>query len=152
MRCPDCNKFVSMEMQDPDDVELTIDYEGGPTIKVSVTAHIVRTCAECGTELKEGSVEAEQDFELDATKLEVQKFFEIKDGKVIGFKGEVEMEIEEDGVDQLEEGGGRYSKSYFGAEVNFEIKAHREDTKDEELVLVDSIQAKVAAGDMEEMV
>jgi hypothetical protein len=50
MRCPDCNKFVSMDLGDSPDMNIDVDAEG--TINGDVT--ITRNCTECGTELKEG--------------------------------------------------------------------------------------------------
>lgn len=48
MRCPDCNKFVSGELEDPhvDDVDVA---DG----QVLLTTSITLVCADCGTPLKE---------------------------------------------------------------------------------------------------
>ena len=57
MRCPDCNKFVGNDEQDPDDVSVDVDEHG----VVTVTARIVNACAECGTDLTEATLEMECD-------------------------------------------------------------------------------------------
>ncbi len=54
MRCPDCNKFVSFDEGNVDDVEADIDDESGT---VTVSGRVVLPCAECGTELKELAVD-----------------------------------------------------------------------------------------------
>lgn len=64
MRCPDCNKFVAYEEEEPE-----IDDENpefGPTdTGVSFNVVIKNTCADCGTELKEASFDPEVQFESD---------------------------------------------------------------------------------------
>jgi hypothetical protein len=54
-RCPDCGKFVSLEMGDPEVEEPTID-EGG---QISVEVRLVLNCAECSTVMKETNLTLE---------------------------------------------------------------------------------------------
>lgn len=54
MRCPECNKFVGFDDGNVDEVEVEIDEDSGA---VTVTGRVVLPCAECGTELKELSVD-----------------------------------------------------------------------------------------------
>jgi len=62
-RCPDCNKFVSYSDDLPEpDVQCDVDDTG----HVTGTVVIVAACAECGTELKEGSFDF--DLTVDITK------------------------------------------------------------------------------------
>ncbi len=59
MRCPDCNKFVAY------DTEIEPEEEDNPSctgIEFSASYRRVLACAECGTELKEGTVELSYDF------------------------------------------------------------------------------------------
>lgn len=58
MRCPDCMKFVSLEMAEPEDEGLIVD---GVTLTGTVRIH--RDCADCSQELKEFSFDV--DHELD---------------------------------------------------------------------------------------
>lgn len=98
-RCESCAKFVGLELQDPEVDSLDIDAEGGITAQV----RIVRNCADCGTEMKEATFDLE---------------LEVPEDIVADHKGEGhELEVEEDGIEMIEEGGGRYKKSYYGAEV-----------------------------------
>lgn len=53
MRCPDCNKFVAFDTDtDPEVNSQDVDADG----VVEVEVRIVNTCAECGTELKEATL------------------------------------------------------------------------------------------------
>jgi len=54
MRCENCNKFVPYDDGNVDDVEAEIDEDTG---EVTVTGRVVLPCAECGSDLKELSVE-----------------------------------------------------------------------------------------------
>ena len=54
MRCPDCNKFVSNEENEPE-VE-SVEYNEG---SVTASVRIVNACADCGTELTEATFEME---------------------------------------------------------------------------------------------
>lgn len=46
-RCPNCNKFVSLEQQEPE-LDLAVDGD-----EVSGTVRLVLACAECSEEMKE---------------------------------------------------------------------------------------------------
>jgi hypothetical protein len=59
-RCPDCNKFVSY-----DDGDVDVQSEDVESDEVRVEVRIVKTCAECGTELKEATLELHGPFEHD---------------------------------------------------------------------------------------
>jgi hypothetical protein len=136
MRCPDCNKFVGLEMQDPEvnsldvEVDITDKAAGVATATVTCEVRIVRACADCGTELKEAT-------------LDMTEEVEIKFPKGVGAS---DVEVREANVNQIEEGGGRYAKSYFGAEVEFEIVAG------DQILATGSMADKVAASGMDEMV
>jgi hypothetical protein len=115
MRCPDCNKFVAYEQQDPE-VDLTVDddraedqEEGSATVTASV--RLVLACAECGTELKEATVEG-------------QVVVDVKHPR-----GEDHtLDVEEDGTetschqDGKEGTPARYRRTYYGADVSFAVK------------------------------
>ena len=60
-RCPDCNKFVSLEAQEPE-ADLQVDY-AEDVIVISGDVRCVMACTDCGTELREASfrVEVDQD-------------------------------------------------------------------------------------------
>lgn len=59
-RCPDCNKFVSY-----DDGDVDVQSEDVESGEVRVEVRIVKTCAECGTELREATLDLSHAFEHD---------------------------------------------------------------------------------------
>jgi hypothetical protein len=142
MRCPDCSKFVSLEFQEPEPEEMDLDYDydkGGPdqehvTFTVTVDVRLVRNCADCGQELKEGTLTLEG-------------------SDVLGheMKPDCELTAEMDTTNQIEEGGGRYKKSYFGAEVEYVIRCSCQKEKDPPLY-TGSVSDKMAASEMDELV
>ena len=111
-RCPDCNKFVSFEEQDPEVNDLEVD-EGG---HVTANVRIVNACGDCGTELTEANLDLETDVKIPK-----------------GHTGEGhELEVEEDGAERTSRsgnfkkgvfvpGGGRYAKTFYGAQVSFSV-------------------------------
>jgi hypothetical protein len=132
MRCPSCNKFVGLEMSDPEVDSIDIDDAG----LVTASVRIVRTCADCSDELKEATLDLE---------------FEAGD-QLEGHMGEGhDLSVEEVGVESIEEGGGRYAKSYYGARVDFEVRCSCQ-KKDAPPLVSDSFEDKVPASHMDEMV
>jgi hypothetical protein len=103
-RCPDCNKFVSLELQEP---ELNLNVEGD---SITGQVRLVLTCVECGNEGKETNLDidlaldhdcdrAEDDFELVDEAAETTERYQDKDrhGKPIK--------------------NPRYRRHYYGAEI-----------------------------------
>lgn len=119
--CPGCNKMVSLDFQDPEVSDL--EYDDG---KITASVRILRNCAECGEEMKEATLEVDLDVEF--------------------CSGEGHVVSVEDKLSQLEEGGGRYAKSYFGAEGTFDLKCSCGKTAEVQW------SDKVAASEMEELV
>lgn len=116
MRCPDCNKFVGLEEADPEVDSIDVDDEGNVAIEVRIT----NNCADCGMELREATFSLEHDHSEDC-----------KEHKGVGH----ELSIDEDGAErtsrsgffdkkknQFVSAGGRYSKTFYGAEVGYSIK------------------------------
>ncbi len=110
-RCNDCNKFVGLETQDPEVDSIEVDGE-----QVNVTVTITRACAECGTEMKTASLEFSDTFEGPDPEDAVKDKDAADDEKP-----EHDLEVEENGVEMIEEGGGRYAKSYYGATVEYTV-------------------------------
>jgi hypothetical protein len=159
MRCPDCNKFVSLELADEPEAELEVS-EG----VVSGTVRLVRQCADCGTELKEASFDVEVSLptlvehaaEVAAKREEREKERKEKEdeakatGKEIADEDEDEddeheMEVDVDESQGTEEGGGRWKKSFFGVEVTFTAKCSC--GKEEQ----GNFEDKIAASHMDEI-
>lgn len=145
MRCPSCEKFVSMEMQDPEQENIEIEADAlspeeaaelsaagdSSTATVRASYRIVRACADCGEELKEATLEMETEVEIPA-----------------GHTGDDhELEVEETSVDATEKGGGRYAKSYFGAHVYFSVTCTCE-----HLEVTGEMSDEIAASHMDELV
>jgi len=89
-------------MQDPEVNDITLDAESN---QVTADVRIVRNSACCGDEMKEYSFNTEADIPEDlVAKMDAVR----KDDP------EAEFEVTESACDQLEEGGSRYAKSYYG--------------------------------------
>lgn len=123
MRCASCNKFVSFDTEsDPEVENLEVDDEGN----VSMSVRIVNTCAECGDEMTEASMDIEverdaycQDWdEHIKEKHEANEEGEIPEGK------EPVLEVSEAGSERTSrsEGKGRGMKTFYGAKIDFEVK------------------------------
>lgn len=113
MRCPDCNKFVSYGEQEPE-----IENEEMDGNELTVSVRVVLPCGECGTELKDASMDVwaevdhdcpmaddedtEHGFTIDSTSAEFTERRVTTDakGKTIPF---------------------RYQKQYYGAEVTVDV-------------------------------
>jgi hypothetical protein len=120
-----------MEFADPEISDIQVTEEGEVTAMVTIT----RTCADCGSDLKNAELEMTVDLSKEC------------EGHV-NKEGEetYDLTIEENDVNQIEESGGRYKKAYFGAEVCFTITC----TCDKEFSVEGSMSDKVAASEMEE--
>jgi hypothetical protein len=136
MRCPDCNKFASMEMQEPEVSNLEIDV-GVPDpesrvcdARVTAEIRIIRTCAECGTELKEATFTVEDNIEIALPK-------DAEPGDV---------SVDEASVEGTEEGGGRYKKSYYGADLHYTVECNGA------VIHSGNMTDKVPASSMDELV
>lgn len=144
MRCPDCNKFVSFD--EPQVEEDSIDVDG---VEVTGSVRVVLPCAECGTELKEATL----DFELliehecadDSTVLD----------DWVGDDDELEYEIvSEDytGCDRYQDTdskgkkitNSRYMKHFYGAEVSITVKCLR---CGEEIELTETVDEQASCFD-----
>jgi uncharacterized Zn finger protein (UPF0148 family) len=157
MRCPTCEKFVSLELQEPESPDVSVEYNGDPDARRSRThglgflgrapgfiitgsIRIVRTCAECGEELKEATLDIDQEVEVGEDLTAAEK---TEAATVTTYD---DAEVEDESVESIEEGGGRYKKSYFGAEVTFVIRAGPENAVVARVTWSD----KVAASQMDE--
>lgn len=146
MRCPDCNKFVSLETQEPEVSDLAVthnepeDAAGEHTFTITGSVRIVRNCGECSNELKEATLEIEQEAELGEG---------VSANIAADYRSRTDLddaEVEESGVDIIEEGGGRYAKSYYGASVTLDVRLGG--------MVIASVQwsDKIAASAMDELV
>jgi hypothetical protein len=108
-------------MQDPEvnDLTLNVDNNDPSSATVSYDVRIVRVSSCCGDEMKEYSFADDADVPENI----IAKMKDILEGSADKESDpEAEFEVEEEGVDQLEEGGHRYKKSYYGFTLNVSIK------------------------------
>ena len=117
-RCPDCNKFVSIEQEDPEwDPEVEADDLAGTrqTGRVTGEVRLALSCADCGTELAEATQEAEIAFTLE---------HEAEPG-CLGLKApegpELELEANATATDRYE-GKGRGARHFYGADLEATVK------------------------------
>lgn len=127
MRCPDCNKFVSMETAEPqvDSIETSFRREGplDGVFEINCSGQTERNCADCGTTLKSCSWDAEGEERL--SDLEGWKDLSEKKQKEIIEKleeGKIEAEINEDGTEANESGGSRYQKNMIESIVHYRME------------------------------
>lgn len=122
-------------MQDPEIESIDIDEDG----HVSASVRLVRCCQECSDELKEATLDLEDDVPE-----EILHEHE-GDGH--------ELSVEEDSAEATEEGGGRYAKSYFGAIVRYAVHCScKTDSDGNDAIYEGEVSDKVAASHMEELV
>lgn len=146
MRCPDCNKFTSLELQDPEveNLDVSVDNVEDGTAQFCITGSVrlVRTCADCGMELKEATLDIEQTVELgEDGDLKAEEITP----ELLKRLTEEAPEAEATDINPIEEGGGRYAKSYFGAEVAFAL------TLGDKVLARVTWSDKVAASAMDEL-
>lgn len=127
-RCEQCQKFVSLELGEPEVDSENIDTDG--QIEVSIT--LTRNCADCGSEMKSYT------YELEAT------------AEIEGHKGEGHtLELELDTPEADEGGGGRYAKNMISVEVGATVRCSCQD-KDADLLWSDTLTDSAAASDFED--
>ena len=127
--CPSCNKFASLNFEDPELESLDIN-DGVVSMHVTIT----RSSECCSETVKTASLEAEQDLSD-----------ELKEHLEEGH----ELSVEEQGVDPIEKGGGRYQASFFGATVSYTVHCTCQKSEDEPLHS-GTLEDEVAASAMEE--
>lgn len=100
-RCESCAKLVGLSFEEPEVEDEAVDKEG----HVTATIQLKRNCADCGGEMKQASLDLAHTVEGTCASA--------------GSEGhELSVEIS---AEQLEEGGGRYKKSYFGADCTITV-------------------------------
>lgn len=138
--CPGCNKFAALEFQEPEiENDVTID---GTLVQAQV--RIYRTSECCGEEMKEATLEMEEE-------IDPKTFAEHIDPETLKPLEGHDLAIENDDPEQVEEGGGRFKKSYFGASVEFRVRCSCQEENADPLY-VGTLTDKISASGMDEMV
>ena len=151
MRCPDCNKFVGMENADPE-IELSSEFDAPDGILVTAEGRAVRTCVDCGTELKSYDLSMEKTVALQEfpgyTELSPEKRQTVLDALE---NGDAEIEVEGDGSETEESGGHKYQKNLITTTVNFSVTVTvGEEAKQIVLTTCSSVEEAVQASAYEE--
>ena len=165
-RCPDCNKFVSLDSEQDPEVSIDVDEEG----HVTGSVQIANACEQCGTEMYTAEFDvnvstsditrSEDDKTLEtflseckATKEQAEKdaaqrsldFPNLSEAEAGSPEDlDVELEVEESDMERTSrsEGKGRGTRTFYGARVGFTVKAtFRGATHEFEGSFEDDIQA-----------
>lgn len=125
VRCSSCEKFVSLETQEPEVSDTTGEInETGVYIQASATTN--RNCAECSDTLK--SLELE--YELEVPIEDFKGYSELSDEDKVALEAEMangdssqalDLSVEEDSTEADESGGGRYKKNLITSTVHFSV-------------------------------
>ena len=110
MRCPDCNKFASLDVDGDPEVELECDEATG---EVTGTVRIMNACQECGMEMTESTFNVDVDF--DGAEAHLAKHPEDEAHA---------LELEEPSVERTMRttGKGRGTRTFYGAETELTVK------------------------------
>jgi len=131
MRCPDCNRFVGNEEQDPEINEIFVGDDG----HVTVEARIVNACQDCGTELTEATFSLEGEVDLNKHQGE---------GHEVDAEEESSTRTSRSGYFDKKKGwvpsGGRYAKTFYGLSVEIGVTCSCGEPIDS-ITLEDEIQA-----------
>lgn len=151
-RCSGCNKFSALEFQEPEEESFEVENldhisdDGTVTATMHASIKIERNSECCGETMKEASLEMSEEFTLDHDKLE-EHLVKKEDGGWAWKEG-CELTAAADDPEQVEEGGGRYAKSFFGASITYRVTC--ECGKGDELH-ESTIEDKIAASSMDEV-
>jgi hypothetical protein len=139
MRCPDCNKFVGNDEQEPEveSVEVEADESGHATVTASV--RIVNACADCGTELTEATLDLEAEVTLEPADHKCPS-------ETAGEEPALDLEAEETSSERTNRSDGkpntpsRYRRTFYGAQVEATVKC-RCGKIETTVTLADEVQA-----------
>lgn len=142
MRCPDCCKFVGLETEVEDvDVDTVTEERGEVTL--SITASVVRNCAECGQELKRG------EFETEVTTLIPESERECKGEIAADAPRHHDINVEVEDEEPVESGGGRYAKNMVGFSASYKVTCGNRGCS---LALTGDVEDSMAASNFDESV
>lgn len=150
-RCENCNKFTALEFQEPEEESFEVEgldqisEDGTVAATAAATVHLSRNSECCGDTMKEATLEMSEEFVIDHDKLE--EHLVKKEGGGWAWKEGCELTAKNEDPEQVEEGGGRYAKSYFGASMAYSVTC--ECGKGNELH-ESILEDKVAASEMDD--
>ncbi len=150
-RCENCNKFTALEFQEPEEASFEVDgletitEDGTVAATATATVRISRNSECCDDTMKEATLEMSEEFVIDHNKLE--EHLAEKEGGGWTWKTGCELIATNEAPEQVEEGGGRYAKSYFGASVDYSVTC---ECGKGDVLHESTLEDKVAASDMDD--
>ena len=148
-RCANCNKFTSLEFQEPEEESFEVnDFEkitnGVVKATASATVRISRNSECCGDTMKEATLEMSETFVIDHDKLK-DHLVKKKDGSWAWTEGCKPVAWNED-PEQLERGGGR-ATLYLGASIAYSITCKCEKG---DVLYESTLEDQIAASEMDD--
>ena len=128
-RCSQCNKFVSLEEEEPEEQSVDIDTDG----TITASYEIINSCGECGNNLRSATI----DLEVGPGK-EIEEHLKIELAQGKNHDLEVEANAERD---QTTKGKGRGLKTFYGVRANFTVKCSCDPEFEYETEAEDYVQA-----------
>lgn len=129
MKCPSCNKFAALDMEEPEIQTEDFDSDTGA---ISAEVRIVRKSSCCGEEMKEAT------FNFDG---------QVPEETMKEHKGEGHELAVAFSAEGIEEGGSRYARSYFGVKLTVSVECECGAGE----IYVFEADDKIAASGMEEL-
>jgi hypothetical protein len=128
-RCSQCNKFVSLEEEEPEEQGLDIGTDG----TITASYEIINSCSECSNQLRSATI----DLEVEPSKeIEEHLKIELPEGK------QHELEVEANAErDQKTSGKGRGLRTFYGVRANFTVKCSCDPEFEHETDAEDYVQA-----------
>jgi hypothetical protein len=147
-----------METQEPQCDSIDAEYEASTKaqqpgeFRVTATGTTERNCADCGTTLKAVNWDAEKEIPLTEFRDWQKLTASVKQAWIDALaKEQAEIEIEENGSDSDESGGGRYAKNIITSRVNFILTLKLNDPV-LRLIYEGQVESQNAASEFEEQV
>lgn len=129
MRCPNCNKFVSLENGQPEINSLEVEYSE-ETFTVTADIHHDRNCADCSDVMKSIDHNEEDSVDLDKLdgfdKLTEDERKRLREGLA---NGSLEATVEESDCEVEESGGGRYAKNIIAVVLSYTLSVPLDDER-----------------------
>lgn len=141
-----------MENGDPEIGCIETLFDTDTVIVTAAGVRLIRTCADCSTELKDCNTEGETRVELSKFEgwAELTEAQRTKITEQLATK-EIEITSENGGADVDEGGGGRYKKNLISTCIHFTLTINCEiEEKKTELTYSGDIEIQHAAGEFEE--
>lgn len=112
-KCNSCNKFASVEMDDPDEIEVQIDQEDDDSLAVSGNVTLTLTTSCCGDQCADAQAEFEETIDISTVEHEPTCKAEEREWEVEAEDAETSDRYDGDAKTPM-----RYRRHYYGATFN----------------------------------